>query len=41
LLLGENADLFNRADIDRDGMVNIADIAIVPENRLRSSLVEQ
>lgn len=40
MLLEENIDLFNRADIDRDRMVNIADLAIVSENWLRSSLVQ-
>lgn len=40
MLLEENVDLFNKADIDRDGMVNIVDLAIVSENRPRSRLVE-
>jgi len=40
LLLEENVGLFNKTDIDRDGTVNIVDLAIVPENRLRSSFVE-
>ncbi len=30
----------NKADINKDGVVNMIDIVIVSENRLRSSVVE-
>ncbi|GAI33112.1 unnamed protein product, partial [marine sediment metagenome] len=31
---------FNRADINKDGMVDIVDFAIIAENWLRSSVVQ-